>query len=112
MAAATQKTYTLKDSVSFSLTVGNTGSLDADEVVQAYIEYPTGDRMPIRELKAFRRVTVPAQNSKTVSLSIPATELQKWDLATGKWKLYKGEYRLVLGSNSGDQRLTASFTAR
>ena len=107
-----KKTFTLKDSVNFSVTVGNTGSLDADEVVQAYIEYPTGERMPVRELKAFRRITIPAQNSRTVSLSIPATELQKWDLATGKWKLYKGEYRLVLGSNSGDQRLTASFTTR
>jgi beta-glucosidase len=45
-------------------------------------------------------------------MSIPASELQKWDLATGKWRLYKGEYRLVLGNSSRDQQLTAPFTAR
>jgi len=107
-----KKAYALKDSISFSVTVGNTGNIDADEVVQAYIEYPSGERMPVRELKAFRRVSIPAQNNRTVSISIPVSELQKWDLATGKWRLYKGEYKLVLGDNSRDQQLTAAFTAR
>jgi beta-glucosidase len=107
-----KKTYTLKDSIRFSVAVGNTGNIDAEEVVQAYIEYPTGERMPVRELKAFRRVSIPAGGSRTVEMSIPASELQKWDLATGKWRLYKGEYRLVLGNSSRDQQLTASFTAR
>ena len=107
-----KKTYALKDSVSFSITVGNTGNIDADEVVQAYIEYPTGERMPVRELKSFRRVSIPATGSRKVEMSIPVTELQKWDLATGKWRLYKGEYKLVLGDNSRDQQLTAAFTAR
>jgi len=107
-----KKTYMLKDSVSFSITVGNTAGIDADEVVQAYIEYPTGDRMPVRELKAFKRLSIPKQNSRTLAMSIPVSDLQKWDLATGKWRLYKGEYKLVLGDNSRDQQLTASFTAR
>jgi len=107
-----KKAYTLKDSIGFSVTVGNTSNIDADEVVQAYIEYPTGERMPVKELKAFRRISVPTGGSRIVEMSIPATELQKWDLATGKWRLYKGEYKLILGSNSRDEKLQASFTAR
>jgi beta-glucosidase len=68
--------------------------------------------MPVKELKAFKRVSVNAQNNREVSLSIPMSELQKWDLATGKWKLYKGNYKIVIGSNSRDEKLTANFMVR
>jgi beta-glucosidase len=107
-----KKTYTAKDSIAFSVTVTNKGDINADEVVQTYIEYPTGERMPLKELKAFRRISVSAHDSRPLSLSIPVSELQKWDLATGKWKLYKGEYKLVLGSHSRDEKLVATFTTR
>jgi len=107
-----KKSYTTKDSIAFSVTVTNKGDINADEVVQAYIQYPTGERMPLKELKAFRRISVSAHDSRPLSLSIPVSELQKWDLATGKWKLYKGEYKLVLGSHSRDEKLVAAFTTR
>jgi beta-glucosidase len=107
-----KKIYTAKDSIAFSVTVTNKGDMNADEVVQAYIEYPTGERMPLKELKAFRRISISAHDSRPLSLSIPVSELQKWDLATGKWKLYKGEYKLVLGSHSRDEKLVTTFTTR
>ncbi|GGA90703.1 glycoside hydrolase family 3 N-terminal domain-containing protein [Puia dinghuensis] len=102
--------YTLKDTLAVDLTVNNTGDRDGDEVVQAYIEYPNAERMPIKELKAFHRLTVAAHGSQQLSISIPITELQKWDLAAGKWRLYKGNYKVVLGSHSRDEKLTAAFT--
>ncbi len=86
--------------------------MNADEVVQAYIEYPTVERMSVKELKAFRRISVSAHDSRQLSLSIPVSELQKWDLATGKWKRYKGEYQLVLGSHSRVEKLVTAFTTR
>ncbi|HMI64305.1 MAG TPA: glycoside hydrolase family 3 N-terminal domain-containing protein [Puia sp.] len=107
-----KKIYAAKDSIAFSVTVTNKGDMKADEVIQAYIEYPTGERMPLKELKAFRRISISAHESRPLSLSIPVSELQKWDLATGKWKLYKGEYKLVLGSHSRDEKLVTTFTTR
>ena len=47
--------------------------------------------------------------SKTVSLKIPVSDLQKWDMAAHRWKLYPGEYKLVLGSNSADEKLSKKF---
>jgi len=102
----------IKDTLTFSLKVNNTGDRDGDEVVQAYLQYPNGDRMPVRELKAFRRVTVPAHGGQPVSIAIPVSELQKWDLPTGKWKLFKGNYKLILGSDSRDEKLTATFSVK
>jgi len=109
---APSRTVTARDTLSFSLTVNNTGELDGDEVVQAYIEYPNGDRMPVRELKSFHRITVPARGAQTLFLAIPMSELQKWDLAAGKWELFKGNYKLILGSHSRDEKLTSAFSVR
>ena len=108
--AQPKKIYTAKDSITFSITVTNKGDINADEVgVQAYIEYRTGERMPLKELKAFRRISISAHDSRPLSLCIPVSELQKWDLAAGKWKLYRGEYKLVLGSHSRDEKLVTHF---
>jgi beta-glucosidase len=102
--------YALSDTLNLTLTVTNTGDHAGDEVVQAYIEYPDAERMPVKELKSFHRLSIPAHGAEPLSLAIPMKELQKWDLATGKWKLYKGNYKLVLGSNSRDEKLTAAFS--
>jgi beta-glucosidase len=102
---------TAKDSLNFSIKVKNTGSVDGDEVVQVYVEYPAVDRMPVKELKAFKRVHVKAGGEEVVQLSIPATELQKWDLATRSWKLYPGNYTLFAGGNSKDRKVVATVKA-
>lgn len=101
--------YKQDDTITFSLTVQNSGDLTADEVVQAYIEYPEVERMPKKELKAFKRVTVAPDGAKTITLSIPVQELRKWDLKASKWKIYPGKYTLVLGSDSMDKKIEASF---
>lgn len=103
------KSYSAKDNINVSVSVANSGKYDGDEVVQAYIKYPAVDRMPLKELKAFKRVSVPVNGKQTVTLSIPVSELQKWDMAAHKWKLYPGSYQLVLGSSSADEKVTASF---
>ncbi|HEY4206497.1 MAG TPA: glycoside hydrolase family 3 C-terminal domain-containing protein, partial [Puia sp.] len=102
--------YTVKDTLTFSLLVENQGTMDGDEVVQAYIQYPSLERMPVRELKGFRRVTITHGNSKEVKFAIPVSELQKWDLGKRQWQLYKGAYKVVLGSHSRDEKLSASFS--
>ena len=104
-----KNTYLPKDSIAFAISVENTGAFDGDEVVQAYIQYPTGERMPLKELKAFKRVSVQKNGTKLVSFAIPVSELQKWDLPKRKWKLNKGSYKLILGSHSRDEKLSASF---
>jgi beta-glucosidase len=63
-------------SITASVTLTNSGRRDASEVVQLYIR----DRVatitqPVRLLKAFRRVTVPAGGSIEVSIPLPASDL-------------------------------------
>ncbi|MES2062075.1 MAG: glycoside hydrolase family 3 N-terminal domain-containing protein [Bacteroidota bacterium] len=102
--------YKATDTISVSVNIKNTGEFNGDDVVQAYIQYPKIDRMPLKELKGFKRVSVAKGAQQTATIRIPVRELQKWDLATNKWKLYPGEYKLILGGNSQEEKLSLKFT--
>lgn len=104
--------YKVSDTLRISVTVSNTGSMDGDEVVQAYVEYPDLQRMPIKELKGFKRVAVTKGNSSDATINIAVSDLQKWSLEERKWKLYKGTYNICLGKNSADFVLKKSFVVK
>ena len=112
LANTLQPEYKPTDIIKATVSVENTGKMDGDEVVQAYITYPNIDRMPIKELKAFKRVTVNKGEKQSVDLSIPVTELQKWDLATHKWKIYPGTYKITFGDNSQDNKMSYTFVVK
>lgn len=100
------KEYQRTDTIRVAITVKNTGAYDGDEVVQAYISYPDMDRMPVKELKAFKRVLVKQGGKEVVQLEIPVAELQKWDLSQHAWTVYKGTYKINVGKSSEDYVLT------
>ncbi|WP_246269501.1 glycoside hydrolase family 3 N-terminal domain-containing protein [Chitinophaga oryzae] len=104
--------YKANDTIRMSVQVRNTGSMDGDEVLQAYITYPNQERMPLKELKAFKRVHVKQGGTTAVTLEIPMAELQKWDLQQQRWKLYKGTYGVHIGSSSADFRLTRNIVVK
>ena len=107
-----KKSYRAVDTITCTVSLLNDGPMDGDEVLQTYIEYPSIDRMPVRELREFKRIALPHGHGVDCKVSIPVSELQKWDLATRKWTVYPGKYRIVLGSNSRDQRLVAEFSVK
>ena len=82
--------------------------MDGDEVAQVYIQYPSMERMPLKELKAFKRIRVEKNNSEIIRFFIPLAELQKWDLQQHKWTLYRGDYSILIGNNSQDIKLKAT----
>jgi beta-glucosidase len=106
------KINSLKDTLAFSVTIKNTGKMNGDEVAQVYIQYPNLDRMPLKELKSFKRIFLEKENSKTIQFKIPLQELQKWDLQQHQWKLYPGSYSVLIGSNSQDIKLKATVTVK
>jgi len=104
--------YKVSDTLTVNLQVKNTGQMDGDEVVQAYITYPKIDRMPLKELKGFKRVSVTKGGERHVVFKIPVKELQKWDMATHGWKVYPGNYKLILGDNAVDEKVSIGFEVK
>ncbi len=98
-----------KVKVSFQLT--NEGEMEADEVVQLYVQRLRSNvEWPEKELKAFKRVSVKPGETRKVSLEIPLADLRYWNEETNAWDLEHGQLRLLLGSASDDLRLTAEVT--
>ncbi|MER7072277.1 glycoside hydrolase family 3 N-terminal domain-containing protein [Terrabacter sp. NPDC000476] len=87
------------------VTLTNTGSRPAHEVVQAYVtDVVTSVTWAAKELKAFRRVTVPAGESVRVRLDVPAAACSIVD-AAGRRVVEPGEFRLLVGRSSREADL-------
>jgi len=84
---------------------------DDEVVIQLYINYPE-ERMPLKELKAFKKVSIGKKKNKEVSLAIPVAELQKWDEVTRAWKLYAGNYEIYIGKNASEMIMKKEFSIR
>lgn len=67
-----------------SCEITNTGNCTATAVPQLYIRDLVGSlTRPVRELKGFQRVTIPAGESRTVTFELTAEDLAYWHLAEG-----------------------------
>ncbi len=98
-----------KESISFKIKISNNGDFDSYDVPEVYIKYPDLPRMPVEELKGFQKVFVGKGKSKTVKFSIPVSELKKWDLKEGGWKLYPGKYQVCIGKNADEMILNKTI---
>ena len=100
-----------KDAVKVTVKVQNEGSMPADEVVQLYVNRPASKvEWPVKELKAFQRVSLNAGEAKTVTLEIPMKELRYWNATENAWALENGKLVLLVGSASDDIRETTEIT--
>lgn len=92
----------LDGSVSASVRVSNTGKRDADETVQLYIHdiYASSTR-PVKELKGFRKLHIPAGESVQVDFTITAEELSFYNHEL-EWVCEAGDFEIMLGPNSRD----------
>ena len=59
--------------------VTNTGSRDGDEVVQVYLKKMDDTEGPVKTLRAFKRVRIPAGKTVEVKFSLDDTQLEWWD---------------------------------
>jgi len=96
-AQASAATVEAGQPLTASVTVRNAGERAGDEVVQAYLTYPTADKLaPQRTLVAFERVHLKAGENKRVTLKIDPRSLSSVD-ATGHRAIEAGHYGLYLG---------------
>lgn len=88
--------------------VTNTGKYAGTEVVQLYVQDKVASvARPVKELKGFQRVTLQPGETKTVTFSLPVSELAFWNIDMKK-VVEPGEFKLWLGTNS-EEGLSADF---
>jgi beta-glucosidase len=85
--------------------VTNTGSRAGDEVVQLYIrDVVSSVTRPVKELKGFRRVSLFAGETTTVTFDVTPEHLAFYDIDM-VFRVEPGEFRLMVGSSSRDEDL-------
>jgi beta-glucosidase len=93
------------DSLTLTVHVENTGSVEGDEVVEAYLTPPAGEGAlrPIRSLVGFTRVRLAAHEAKDVSLAIAPRSLSQVDLL-GHRAVLPGHYVISVGGHQPDEK--------
>ena len=85
-----------------SITVTNTGTLDGKETVQLYIRDLVGSiTRPVKELKGFQKISLKAGESKTVTFSITPNDLKFYN-GDLKYDWEPGEFSIMIGASSRD----------
>ena len=92
-----------------SFTLHNAGKVTSDEVPQVYLgapkEPPRGAQFAVKALAAFDRVSIPAGQSKTITLHLPRRRLEYWSTAANRWETAAGSRTVYVASSSRDVRL-------
>jgi beta-glucosidase len=91
-----------KDSLTASVTVTNNGKVKGEEIVQLYISDPVASvTRSIRDLKAFRKISIDAGGSQEVIFRIGTNDLKFFN-SNLKYDWEPGEFIIQIGTNSQD----------
>ena len=91
-----------------SIDVKNTGSVDGDEVVQVYAAGSNlAGHLPLRSLKAFKRINLKAGETKMVELVLPADAFSFIN-DKGEKMVMSGKYHVSVGGGQPNVKLKTS----
>ena len=93
------------EALSVSVQVQNNGQYPADEVVQLYIRDRTASvTRPVKELKGFQRISLPAGESRKVTFRFGEQDLAFWNIDM-QFTAEAGLFEVMVGSSSADEDL-------
>ena len=89
------------DSVTVNVTVTNRGARAGKTVVQLYVSDPESTlTKPVKELKAFRKVYLEPQETKTISVTLSHHSFESYDPNLHLWTMEEGYYEIIAGFSS------------
>ena len=83
-----------------SISVTNDGQMDGDEIVQLYLKKQGDNEGPVKALRAFQRVHIPAGQTVQVELTLSPKQMEWWDQETNSMCTHEGTYEIMVGGNS------------
>ena len=88
------------------VTVTNTGSFNASEVAQLYVNIPGG---PAKVLRGYNKQGVDVGQSVGFHFDLTRRDLSAWDTVHQQWRLQSGNYPIYVGKSVLDIQLTGSL---
>lgn len=97
-------------SIDVSFSLSNQGKMQADEVAQVYVSRPDSKvERPALELKGFKRVTLDAGKTETITINIPLEHLRHWNEFQHAWNIEKGRVVFHIGTSSANLPILATL---
>ena len=95
---------------SVKVNIKNTGKRDGEEVIQIYLHKEDDTDGPIKALRAFKRVSLKAGESKDVTIPFTKENFEWWDVSCNTMRPLEGKYLMTVGTDSKNgQQLSINF---
>ncbi|KAJ4190379.1 hypothetical protein NW755_005520 [Fusarium falciforme] len=89
------------DTFHVSVEVSNTSNRGGQEVVQVYVTDKTSTvPRPLKELKAFKKVWINAEESRQVTISLDKYAMSFWSDVECKWLAEAGVFKVIIARSS------------
>ncbi len=100
----------IRDKLTVSVDVTNTGNKAGAEVVQLYVGYQ-GSSMErhVKDLKGFKRVSVQPGETKSVKFNLKSEDLAYYDVKKKSWMIEPITYKVYVGPSSYSEDLLMSY---
>jgi beta-glucosidase len=104
-ARLSKSTIKADETISINIPVKNTGKRDGTEIVQVYVRKVNDIDGPLKTLKGFERVVVPAGKTRQANISLPPSTFEFYDWSQRKMAVTPGDYILYYGNSSDNKDL-------
>jgi beta-glucosidase len=99
------KSITPNDTLKVKVDVTNTGKVAGKEIVQLYVhDVKSSFARPEKELKAFAKVELKPEQTKTVTFTLNREAFWHFDSGKNAWSTESGEFEIWVGASSRDVR--------
>lgn len=98
-------TYKQGELLNVTVPVTNVGTYTGDEVIQLYLRKENDPEGPIKTLRSFKRINIPASETAEVIFNLGDKELEWWDESSNTVRVCPGKYDILVGSSSQEKDL-------
>lgn len=112
-AQLSKSTINVGEATRLTVPVTNSGKRDGAEVVQVYISKMNDIDGPLKTLRGFMRVEIPAGKTQQVTIDLNLASFEFYDWSQRKMMVTPGEYEIHYGNSSDNKDLkTTKITIR
>ncbi len=101
------------ETLTVKVDVTNTGNCKGKEVIQLYISAKEGQVIrPVRELRAFKKISLNPGETKTVVLELDGRAFSYWNTEIHDWYMEPGSYEIQIGKSAQEILLKKEVQVR
>jgi beta-glucosidase len=96
------------EQLELTIPVNNAGKHDGTEIVQVYVRKVNDADGPLKTLRGYQRIEVPAGKTRNALITLPYSSFEFYDRKSGMMTVTPGEYEILYGNSSDNKDLKST----